>query len=296
MRNSRSLIIILAVITTRAILATSCMGQDYKKGDEVIALRDLPLKVETETVGTVRKGDKLTVEDVKDNWLWVRSGETRGWIDSRNVTNSAASPAPAQEKDSSVLQTRLEGQRVAIYNLVGNVEVVQGSGPDVVVEMRRGGQNANRLRSKVSDINGRKTLCVMYPGNRIVDPRGRVRGITNFSSAGINIGPGMNMSGGMIMLDVREDGTFGGSGGQPVAITNSGPGLQAYLDLTVRVPPGRDVAIHVGLGKLSARDAEANLTLHNLVGDVEVSGMKRTPTITAETGSVFVNGQLRKPE
>jgi hypothetical protein len=291
MQYVRAGLLIIAVATIGVTSAVSVRGQEdkkkdmppsaLKKGDEVIALRVASLQVEAKTVGTVRAGDTLVVEDVQGDWLWVRSGEARGWIDARNVVS---------------LRIRLEAQRVAIYNLVGNVRVVQGPAPDVIVEMQRGGHNANRLRTHLSDVNGRETLCIMYPGNRVVDPRSGVTGILNCGSGELNIGSGMNISGGIMMLDVREDGTFGGAGGQPVVITNSGPGLQAYCDLTVRVPPGRDVAIHVGLGKLSARDTEATLTLHSLAGDVEVSGMKRTPTITAETGRVLINGRVREPE
>jgi hypothetical protein len=88
------MLVILAVIAACVIPVGVSRGQGDKKeappfapkkGDEVIALRTAPLQVEAETVGTVRKGDKLVVEEVQDNWLWVRSGETRGWVDNSNV-------------------------------------------------------------------------------------------------------------------------------------------------------------------------------------------------------------------
>ncbi len=56
-----------------------------KPGEEIVALRDASLMVETNRVGSVRKGEKLTVEQVQGNWLWVRSGQTRGWLDRRDV-------------------------------------------------------------------------------------------------------------------------------------------------------------------------------------------------------------------
>jgi hypothetical protein len=56
-----------------------------KPGDEVIALSDADLMVEAKSVGSLRKGGKWTVEQVQDSWLWVRSGDTRGWIDRRSV-------------------------------------------------------------------------------------------------------------------------------------------------------------------------------------------------------------------
>jgi type II secretory pathway pseudopilin PulG len=57
----------------------------YKKGSEVAALRKVDLKVEEKAVGAVSKGETLTVENVKDNWLWASHGELHGWIDRRDV-------------------------------------------------------------------------------------------------------------------------------------------------------------------------------------------------------------------
>jgi hypothetical protein len=56
-----------------------------KAGDEVVALRDVELMVETTRVGSVRKGERLSVQRVKDDWLWVRTGNVRGWVDNRSV-------------------------------------------------------------------------------------------------------------------------------------------------------------------------------------------------------------------
>ena len=94
MRYAPSTSMIVAVITTCLTLGTASGAQEekkdappdtLKKGDDVIALRVAPLQVESETVGTVGKGEKLVVEQVQGNWLWVRTGETRGWIDNSNV-------------------------------------------------------------------------------------------------------------------------------------------------------------------------------------------------------------------
>ena len=62
---------------------------ELKPGVEVVVLKNANLMSGTETVGTVRKGQKLTVEDVQDEWLWVQSGQTKGWLDKRNVIYAA---------------------------------------------------------------------------------------------------------------------------------------------------------------------------------------------------------------
>jgi len=85
MNDSRSILILVGAVAFGAMSDSASFGQGFMKGDEVIALRDAPLNVEAKVVGTVHKGDKFVVEEVQDDWLWVRSGETRGWIDARHV-------------------------------------------------------------------------------------------------------------------------------------------------------------------------------------------------------------------
>jgi hypothetical protein len=85
MKRSRPLPILVAAIAFGAISGRACIGQEFKKGDEVIALRGAALQVEAKTVGTVSKGDTLVVDEVQDEWLWVRSGDIQGWIGRNNV-------------------------------------------------------------------------------------------------------------------------------------------------------------------------------------------------------------------
>jgi DUF4097 and DUF4098 domain-containing protein YvlB len=260
MQHAKSMRTILMVVIASAYLAPISLGQEYRKGDEVMVRRDAALKVETETVGTVRNGDRLVVEDVRGKWLWVRSGQTRGWIESDSVTAAGAPPAPGQQRH------RLQGKRVAIYNLVGNVEVVAGSGPDVLVEMRREGRDSHLLRVASGPIEGCETLRVIYPADRIVYAR---------------LGPMNNWT-----VRVRDDGTFNGGGGRRVIIVGMGPGLEAYADMTIRVPPQRQVSVHLAGGDMSARDVEADLQLTAAGGDIEASGIRGELTMTTGGGDV----------
>jgi hypothetical protein len=67
----------------------------------VIALRVAPLQIEAKTVATVRAGDKLVVEDVQGDWLWVRAGETRGWIERTSIVDAAFKTKCQSEGDLS---------------------------------------------------------------------------------------------------------------------------------------------------------------------------------------------------
>ncbi len=81
-RVTHSIVAIVAIYSTSA---TQSKAQEYKKGDEVVALRHAELKVEKRVVGTIRRGEKLAIENVRSDWLWVRHGQTRGWIESTAV-------------------------------------------------------------------------------------------------------------------------------------------------------------------------------------------------------------------
>jgi len=94
MRPTTSTWIIIVAMTISVAFVAASRGQEdkkdappdaLKKGDEVIALRDSELRVEEKAVGGVRKGERLSVEDVKDDWLQVRTGETHGWVRTRVV-------------------------------------------------------------------------------------------------------------------------------------------------------------------------------------------------------------------
>src|SRR5665811_2547356 len=65
---------------------------------------------------------------------------------------------------------RVSGADVSVYNLAGKVEVVRGSGQDVVVKITRGGADAARLEVLTGEIDGRSTLRVVYPDDQVSYP------------------------------------------------------------------------------------------------------------------------------
>lgn len=173
-------------------------------------------------------------------------------------------PAAAQQADTY----RLEGRRVAIYNLAGRMEVVRGSGSDVVVRVVRGGADAGALEVAVDEIGGRQALRVLYPEDRIVyDGMGR---------------------GSNTRVSVQDDGTFGHGGGRRVTIRGSGSGLDAHADLRIEVPPGRAVEVRVAVGEATATDVESDLTIDTGSGSVEASGIRGDLLVDTGSGRVTV--------
>lgn len=182
-------------------------------------------------------------------------------------------PLPAAAQTS---RHALKGDSVAIYNLVGELRVEAGSGSDVVVEIQRGGADAAKLDVQTGPIRGRETLRVIYPDDVIVMP---------------DWGRGWNTT-----LRVRDDGTFGDDRsehgrhwygeGHEVRITGrrrGSDGLEAYADLRVTVPAGKNVALNLGVGK--AFVTNVNGTIRVAVSSADVATDRTKGSLHVSTGS-----------
>jgi lia operon protein LiaG len=175
----------------------------------------------------------------------------------------------------------IDDDAVAIYNLVGGVRLEPGEG-GVAVQMTRAGADAGRLRVAQGEIDGRATLRVLYPEDRI------------------NSGTGSR--GSSTTLRVREDGTFGDTDGEDehghgrhgrdgweegrkVTIA-SGGGLDARADLVVRVSRGHRVAIYLAVGSVTVTNVEGDLTLDTHEAEVTANGVKGRLGVDVGSGSV----------
>ena len=131
---------------------------------------------------------------------------------------------------------RVSGNEVSVYNLAGHVDIVPGSGGDVVVRVMRGGGDADRLEVGVQEVRGRQALVIRYPGDEVIYPEMGRQSRTQ--------------------IRVRGDGTFGDEGegrGNQVDIRGSGNGLEAWADLRISVPSGKDLAVYQAVGEAEAQ-------------------------------------------
>jgi hypothetical protein len=169
----------------------------------------------------------------------------------------------------------LEGDDVAIYNLAGEVSVEAGQG-SIGVQVSRGGGAAGQLRVEQGEIDGRETLRVIYPSDRIVySPLGR---------------------GSTTQLRVRDDGTFGDehgwgerSHGRKVTILDRGEGLEAHADLRVTVPSGRQVAIHLAVGKVTVANVNGRISVDAHSAPVTATGIRGELRVDVGSGPVRVS-------
>jgi DUF4097 and DUF4098 domain-containing protein YvlB len=173
----------------------------------------------------------------------------------------------------------LQGDDVAVYNLVGAVTVEPGSG-DVAVEVTRTGRDAARLRVAQGEVRDAEALRVIYPGEDLVAPA---------------MGAGSSTT-----LRVRDDGTFGDQDqdgghrdwsdgrGRRVEIRGSGTGLEAGADLRIRVPAGRRLAVYLAVGKVSVANVQGELRVDAHSAPVSATGVKGELTVDVGSGVVRV--------
>lgn len=182
----------------------------------------------------------------------------------RTVARAAPTEAPpAQDAE----RYNLRGERVAVYNLAGRVEVKKGAGPGVTVTVRRGGPDADRLSVATGEIDGQQTLRVLYPSDQVV--YGEHDGETT--------------------VEVEDDGTFGQGDGDEVHVRGDGSGLRAHANLVVEVPEGGAAEVRLGVGEVGSTDVASDLTLDVAAGPVSVDGHRGTLVVDTGAGSAEVS-------
>ena len=165
----------------------------------------------------------------------------------------------------------IHGDDLVIYNLAGVLRVEPGTGSDVVVVVETGGSDAGRLTVATGAVRGHDGLRVLYPEDVIVYPTMGRHSNTNF--------------------DVNDDGTFGErdeGGGHRVKIRGEGSGLEAWADLTVKVPAGKSVTMHVGVGKATVTNVEGRIKVDLSSSDASATGSKGSLGISTGSGDIHV--------
>jgi lia operon protein LiaG len=179
--------------------------------------------------------------------------------------------APAQQAE----RYTMTGDEVAIYNLAGEIRVESGGGAGVAVEVTRGGSDGGKIKVAQSENEGRRRLGLIYPGDRILYGK---------------MSPGSSTQ-----LRVREDGTFGDSDdekrrqeGRQVTIAGSAGGLQAYADLRITVPRGKNIELYLAAGKVAVTNVEGDLDIDVASAPVTTSNTRGELRIEVGSGAVQV--------
>jgi DUF4097 and DUF4098 domain-containing protein YvlB len=177
----------------------------------------------------------------------------------------------------------LSGNSVAVYNIAGEVTVARGTGNAVVVEVSRGGAEASQLRMVERTVNGRPALCVVYPSERILyrrDGQNR-RNTTTHTNSGDPCAESRTS-----WLRRR------------VEVGTSGSGVEAWADLRILVPQGRDVHVDQLVGRvdvdgvdaaLNVDVASAPVTTTNTSGELAIDAGSGRVNVTTHRGALSVD-------
>lgn len=173
-----------------------------------------------------------------------------------------ATPLVAQTPERHTLR----GSRVVVYDLVGDVRIVPGSGADVVVEVTRQGRDAGQLRVESDERGGVATLRVIFPFDRV-----------RYGDAGNT---------GRSTLRVRDDGVFGESyGGRRIELSTR-DGADAAANLLIRVPENTELEVKVAAGDVTADGTRGPLTIDGIDTDVTLSGTTGVVRVETVSGNV----------
>ncbi|HET9251172.1 MAG TPA: DUF4097 family beta strand repeat-containing protein [Candidatus Eisenbacteria bacterium] len=165
----------------------------------------------------------------------------------------------------------IPGDEVRIYNLVGKLEILPGTGASVVAEVDLQGPDAARLRVEKGRIRSYETLRVVYPGDRVRVSEYGDRTTTT--------------------LRVREDGTFSDEGQNGRKVTLSGKeGIEASASIRILVPKGKKLAVKWGHGEGSISRVDAAVALDAANMPVTATDVKGPLAIDIGSGHVSVSG------
>lgn len=187
------------------------------------------------------------------------------WLLARAVAPAGASPyEPTRHA--------IPGDNVAIYNLVGSVELARGDGPSVVAEITFAGKDAARLIVAKGPIGERQTLRVIYPDDHII-----LREFGDHTTS---------------TFRVKDDGTFSGEdrerSGHKVTINGRGHGMEASANMRIFVPVGRKLAVYWGHGKALVSRVDADLTLDGASMPVDASDFRGALQVDVGSGAVHL--------
>lgn len=178
---------------------------------------------------------------------------------------------PAEGAAQDVERYVLAGDAMAVYNLAGRVTIESTDRQEAVVEIQRGGSDADQLSVRVGELDGRESLRVIYPADEI-----RYSRLSYMSSSS---------------LRVREDGTFGGRdrSGRRVEIQGRGGDIEAHADLRILLPEGAQMEVHQAVGEATVSDVNADLAVHTNSGSIESRATRGRLVLDTGSGHVRVS-------
>jgi hypothetical protein len=175
----------------------------------------------------------------------------------------------------------IAGEKLSLVNLVGEIRVEAGTGSEFEIDAAVRGRDAGADLVRFDQADGSDAhLFVQYQLKKertFVYP-----GLGHGSNSSFSAPRGTNWG---------DSGTGGGSilhrGERQVRIHSRGRGLEAWADVTVRVPSGKKLEVRHGAGRITATNVQADLLLNSCVGSIEVEGIRGQVSVDTGSGEVI---------
>jgi hypothetical protein len=176
----------------------------------------------------------------------------------------------------------IAGEKLSVVNLVGEVRLEAATGSDFEIDVAVRGRDAGPDLIRFDQADGSEAhLYIQYPLHKegtFVYPE---------------LGHGSNSSFGAPRGTAWGEPATGARsilhrGNHQVRVRSYGRGLEAWADVTVRVPAGKKLEIRHGAGRITARGTQGSLLLDSCVGPIEVEGTRGGVSVDTGSGEVTV--------
>ena len=193
--------------------------------------------------------------------------------------------SPAQSALLAQERFSFSSNRVAIYNIAGEVRVESGTGSNVIVEMTRGGDDSGRLNIDRRNQAGWDLFVVRYPESSVV-----YRKLGRFSRSEFSVADNGLFGLGNLEPGQGTDRVTAKAGadhdGNRIRVRGSGNGLEAHANLRVIVPAGKAVALHLGVGEVFVSGVASDLQIDTRSGSASAERTQGFLRIDTGSGSV----------
>jgi hypothetical protein len=147
--------------------------------------------------------------------------------------------------------------RLSVRSLIGEVRVEAGSGSDFEVLVTIAGKDAQEGLVKLDASDSR--LDIRFPAGQHEFVYPKIEGGSNIKL---------------------------GDGTERIRVRGSGPGMELWADVTVRVPRGTELEVEHGVGMIAVEGVDAALKLSTRSGDVDVENSSGELAVATGSGDV----------
>ena len=173
---------------------------------------------------------------------------------------------------------RFDARSLEVTNLIGKVDIGQATGDEFEVEVSvRGADGVRRNISIEQERGSRARLDVVFP---VDDERRFV--YPEFSRRRAQLWFREGRSSSLLGEILRA------VSGRRIRVERSGRGMEAWADLTIRVPEGRSLKVELGAGDIDVSNVTGDLALKTRAGMAEAAGLDGDVKIDIGSGGLAV--------